>query len=395
MGAPLILDCFVRLNMTALKIACRRRNPDAGSTRIGSLMSVRNDAASPYGSYRRNRKYENKSSTLFCNGVPDKHQRHFEDTALTAAATCDRAFFTDCASSRITRNHSTPPTAPPDGEMTLFSNPGAGPVSSAGASIDGATSSPTTANVVSTTSYAASSAASLVRPTPWCTSTRMFADLLTLLSSSRCHCLSTDVGHTTSVPPAGLRALLDVFVLSSSPSLARRRGGGGFAAMSAMALNVLPRPWSSASIPPRGLEPAASLRRIHDTARLWCFNRGIASMVSGIFSNCSSSSSKSFSSRAKPSRTVSIAAAVFTAVASLAAGPEPGLGGSSDKGSSTHTSFASASGRLSGVRGLRRAPGALRAAESESPRDGDPRGSSESLAVETRDSTPVLPDCSR
>ena len=295
MGSPLMRDCFVRRSMTARRIACRRRNPAAGSTRIGSLMSVRNDAASPYGSYLRNRKYENKSSTLFCSGVPDRHQRHFAATALTAAATCERAFFTDCASSRITRNHSTPPMAPPGGaaasEGAASPSAGASAIWALGApagAIGGdATSRPTTANVVSTTSYAASSAASFARPTPWCTSTRMFADLLTLLSSSRCHCLSTDVGHTTSVPPAGFSlpsSLTPSFPRRASEvAAARRRGGGGFAAMSAMALNVLPRPWSSASIPPRGLEPAASLRRIHDTARLWWRSSGMASMVSGIF----------------------------------------------------------------------------------------------------------------
>ena len=129
----------------------------------------------------------------------------------------------------------------------------------AGAIGGDATSRPTTANVVSTTSYAASSAASFARPTPWCTSTRMFADLLTLLSSSRCHCLSTDVGHTTSVPPAGFSlpsSLTPSFPRRASEvAAARRRGGGGFAAMSAMALNVLPGPGRPRASPPAGSSP--------------------------------------------------------------------------------------------------------------------------------------------
>ena len=290
---------------------------------MGSLISVRNALALSYGSYRRNRKYENKSSTLFCSGVPERHQRHFASTALTAAATCDRAFLTLCASSRTTLNHSTPPMAPPGSGGVGFDPPTIGePKRSAGATASSfsppttptppkLTSKPTTANVVSTTSYSARSDGSFVRPTPWCTSTRKLAAAVSLLSSSRCHCLSTLVGHTTRVPPPG-------FLGTPASPRARHRGGGGFAAMSAMALKVLPKPWSSARSPPLGDDPSCSRFRIQTTARFWCRKRGIASMLSGMF-KCSSSSSPALdaapSSPVSPSSTVSMAAAVFAAVA--------------------------------------------------------------------------------
>mmetsp|Transcript_19505 Transcript_19505/g.48231 ORF Transcript_19505/g.48231 Transcript_19505/m.48231 type:complete len:296 (-) Transcript_19505:60-947(-) len=222
-----------------------------------------------------------------------------------------------CASSKTTRNHSTPPIAPPhaaeastpltvdvnpplrslatDGALTTCAPPS--PPAPAPPRPGVATSIPTTAKVVSTTSYSVKSTDDLVRPTPWCTNTLSPAAGVSLEASSRCHCRRTLVGHTTRVPPTG-RAR------GSARLACAMRGGGGLEAMRAMVENVLPRPWSSAKRPPWGVEPGASRRFIHESARRWWRSSGMARTPSGM------STTSSSAEPARPSRTPLIAAAL-------------------------------------------------------------------------------------